>query len=226
MARILEVIVTSAEEAREAEAGGADRLELVRDLASGGLTPEIRVVQEVLESAKIPVRVMVRERASMSAGPAEQAHKLRILAASLSRLPIHGLVLGFIRGGVVDIAATRHILEAVNVPATFHRAFDEIADPERAITELKTIPQIDRVLTSGGSGTWPERRARLFQWNKKSRPEIELLVAAGLEAAALAELRRPDWEFEFHVGRAARNPHQIWGSVDRRYVAALKNGNR
>jgi copper homeostasis protein len=224
VARILEVIVMSSEEAREAEAGGADRLELVRDLASGGLTPEIVVVQEVLESVKIPVRVMVRERASMSAGPAEQLQRLRGLAADLSRLPINGLVLGFIKEGAVNVEATRHILEAVNVPATFHRAFDEIADPERAITDLKTIPRIDRILTSGGPGTWPERREQLLRWREKSRPEIELLVAAGLKTAALAEMRHPDWAFEFHVGRAARNPRQVWGAVDRRYVAALKNG--
>jgi len=225
VARILEVIVTCREEAREAEAGGADRLELVRDLALGGLTPEMGIVEEVLESVRIPVRVMVREQASMSAGPAE-IKRLRNLAADLSRLPIDGVVLGFLHEGAVDMAVTRHIVEAANVPATFHRAFDQISNPERAITDLKTIPRIDRILTSGGSGTWPERREQLLRWREKARPEIELLVAAGLDAAVLAEMREREWSFEFHVGRAVRNPHQVSGAIDRQYVAALKNGHK
>jgi len=224
--RILEVIVTSAEEAREAEAGGADRLELVRDLASGGLTPPVGVVQEVLESVRIPVRVMIREEPSMLAGPPSDVRKLRSSAAELSRLGIDGVVLGFIIGGRVDLEATRYILEAVDVPATFHRAFDEISDAAQAIEDLKEVPRIDRILTSGGPGSWLERRARLLRWAEQSRPKIEILVAAGLCPDVLAELPRDTLEFEFHVGRAARNPHQVWGKVDSQYVASLKNGHR
>jgi len=70
MARFLEVIVTSIEDAVEAEAGGADRLELVRALEVGGLTPELDLIRTVLQTVKIPVRVMLRETPSMSAGTA------------------------------------------------------------------------------------------------------------------------------------------------------------
>ncbi len=41
---LLEVIVTSVDEACAAEQGGADRLELVSDLASEGLTPSLSLV--------------------------------------------------------------------------------------------------------------------------------------------------------------------------------------
>src|SRR6188474_594629 len=56
----LEVIATSLEDAVEAEAGGADRIELVRDLAAGGMTPPLDLVDAVLSRVRIPVRVMVR----------------------------------------------------------------------------------------------------------------------------------------------------------------------
>ncbi len=226
MGRILEVIVTCLQEAREAEAGGADRLELVRDLVDGGLTPPVRLVEEVLESVRIPVRVMIREHASMLAGSPSDVRKLRRSAAELSRLRVDGLVLGFIKEERIDLEATRYVLDAVDVPGTFHRAFDEVADPEQAIADLKSLAQVDRILTGGGPGAWLERRARLGRWAEQSRPDIEILVAAGLCPDVLAELPLDTSDFEFHVGRAARNPHEVWGAIDRRYVAALKNGHR
>ena len=59
--KLLEVIVTSVGEACEAEEGGAGRLELVRDLASEGLTPSSSIIEEVLAAVSIPVRVMLRD---------------------------------------------------------------------------------------------------------------------------------------------------------------------
>ena len=53
--------MTSGAEAQAAERGGADRLELVRDLDVGGLSPSLDIVAEVLATSSIPVRVMLRE---------------------------------------------------------------------------------------------------------------------------------------------------------------------
>src|SRR5512132_1383579 len=57
----LEVIACSVSDAVEAQSGGAGRLEIVRDLASGGLTPPLELVQEILAAVTLPVRVMLRE---------------------------------------------------------------------------------------------------------------------------------------------------------------------
>ena len=61
MFHTLEVIATSADDAVAAEEGGADRLELVTDLARGGMTPSLDVLDGVLAAVKVPVRVMLRE---------------------------------------------------------------------------------------------------------------------------------------------------------------------
>jgi copper homeostasis protein len=57
----LEVIATGVADAVAAEQGGADRIELVADLARGGMTPPLAVVESVLDRVGIPVRVMLRE---------------------------------------------------------------------------------------------------------------------------------------------------------------------
>ena len=56
--------------------------------------------------------------------------------------------------GEVDVATLRAIVEAApKLKVTFHRAFDELLDPQGTIRILKTIPQIDRILTIGGAGS-------------------------------------------------------------------------
>jgi copper homeostasis protein len=224
MAKLLEVIVTSLEEALEAEAGGADRLELVRALDQGGLTPPIETVKAVTEAVRIPVRVMLRENPTLWLSSAQEAQTLRMHAARFSELKIAGFVLGFVREERIDTQALRTILADIRaLPVTFHRAFDEVADPLNAIEQLKETPQVDRILTSGGDGEWEQRKRRLLAWHSAGAPAIELLVGAGICDSALGELRDCVPLREVHVGRAARNPRTVEGPVDRAAVRKVKN---
>jgi len=85
MSALLEVIVTSVEEAVEAQAGGADRLELLAAPEHAGLTPSCSTVENVVRSVSIPVRVMLRDEPSMSVGSsAEFAELLALPHASPS----------------------------------------------------------------------------------------------------------------------------------------------
>ena len=65
----MEVIAETVEDAREAEQGGAGRIELVRDLSRGGLTPLPALIDAVVHAVRIPVRVMVRESEPFAVPP-------------------------------------------------------------------------------------------------------------------------------------------------------------
>jgi copper homeostasis protein len=224
MAKFLEVIVTSVEDALEAEAGGADRLELVRALEVGGLTPELDVVRAVLQTVKIPVRVMLRETPSMSAGTAADCQLLLSHARTFAELPIDGVVAGFIREQQLDLDAMDELFRvAANCRVTFHRAFDELVDPLGSIQQLKRSSQVDRILTSGGEGNWTERRRLLINWQHVANRSIKLLVGAGLCRSVLLDLGRTPELHEVHVGRAARLPQSFAGRVDREAVQSLKS---
>jgi copper homeostasis protein len=93
----VEVIACSVEDAREAASGGADRLEVVRDLGQGGLTPDVTLVEKILAAVTIPVRVMVRERNTFDVADASELKLLCSQTEELSGLPIDGLVLGFVQ---------------------------------------------------------------------------------------------------------------------------------
>jgi copper homeostasis protein len=215
--RILEVIVTSLNDALEAEAGGADRLEIVRDLSAGGLTPDLALVTAIRSSVSVPVRAMIRENPSMEIAGASELEQLQRQAATFSRLSIDGLVLGFVTGDSIDTSTLQKVAAAApDLKITFHRAFDTLSNPMEAIDTLKEQPMVDRILTAGGSGSWAVRKARLQCWQHHASPQIKILFGAGLQSVSDSFIE------EVHIGRAARNPPEHHAPVCRAKVAALK----
>jgi copper homeostasis protein len=217
------VIVTSLQDAIEAQEGGADRLEVVRDLACGGLTPDLELVRKIQEAVQIPLRVMLRENASMQLKESGELERLCATAAEMNDLRVDGMVAGFIKDDRVDTDTMRAICAAApDLKITFHRAFDDLPDPIQAIQVLKTVPQVDRILTVGGNGSWPERRVRLHEWQRIAAPEITILAGAGLLMPVITDLQRDSQISEVHIGRAARVPQETDGHVSRVQVAQLK----
>lgn len=219
MKRLLEVIACSVQDAVEAEAGGADRIELVRDLQLGGLTPPLSLVRDVLAAVRIPVRAMVRETISFQVDGAGDRERLHRAAREFSALGLDGLVLGFLKDGAVDLDLTRGVLESAGLlPATFHHAFEAAADPWRAIASLKTLPPVDRILTFGGPGSWEEKCVRLREYQAAASPEIVVLAGGGIDGEVLDILTSQTGLLEFHAGRAVRVPSENSGAVSRERV--------
>ena len=57
---VLEVIVTTIQEALQAEKYGANRLELINSFALGGLSPDLTLSKEICNEVNIPVNIMLR----------------------------------------------------------------------------------------------------------------------------------------------------------------------
>jgi copper homeostasis protein len=221
MSIFLEVIATSVEEAVAAQQGGADRLELVRNLDAGGLSPSPALVEEVLSHVQIPVRVMVRETDRMQLRSSAERQRLKRSVDDFCALPIDGIVLGYLNGGHIDRAALEDLIPA-RLAVTFHRAFDEVSDPPSALSALKAFPQIDRILTRAGGDSWSARKNMLDKLQALAAPQIRMLFAIGRDTSHLHELHRSEHCYEVHVGRAARLSHRNSGAVSATYVAALK----
>jgi copper homeostasis protein len=217
---LIEVIACSIEDAVAAERGGAWRLELVRALDKGGLTPDFNFVEEVVRKVRIPVRVMIRETADYSSGEPAAVERLARAAARAEALGVDGIVIGFLRDGRIDAVAMNAVLQAAPATnVTFHHAFDELPDPRAAIERLHAWPQIDRVLTSAGPGTWEQKASRIAALSRAASP-IGLLAGGGVDAAAIRALAASGAR-EAHVGRAARVPPTTGGAVSAERVAAL-----
>jgi copper homeostasis protein len=221
--KLLEVISCSAEDAIESELGGANRIELVRALAKGGFTPDLMIVRAIVSAVKIPVRVMIRESDAPTVFSAEEFRLIEDRLRRFSELPLDGVVVGFVRKGVIETEKLERIIKIVpNWRITFHRAFEQVNDTTEALRTLKQYPQVDRILSCGCDGDSAARVGCLEELQDEAGPEITILAAGGSDERTLRLLAASDVIREVHVGRAARMPAVHNGPVRRARVAAVR----
>ncbi|MFJ6012922.1 copper homeostasis protein CutC [Streptomyces sp. NPDC092952] len=211
---VLEVIALDAEDAVAAQAGGADRLELVTDMAADGLTPSCATFAEIRAAVDIPLRVMLRVADGFAAGDIEvlvaKAHELRAAGAE-------EFVFGFLddRGRPDLVAVERLIAELDGCPWTFHRAIDRAADRDALRKRLADMPGLDTYLTAGSARGVDEGIPTLLaEAARKGQPgyEPQILVGGGLRLEHLPELLAAGID-AVHIGGAAR-PLGWSGPVD------------
>nr|WP_294695533.1 copper homeostasis protein CutC [uncultured Friedmanniella sp.] len=204
MSGLLEVIARHAADAERAEAGGADRIELVGTMDHGGLSPEPGLVEQVCSATSLPVRAMLRLREGFGTDGGEVAH-LKGLVSAYASAGAEGLVLGFLNSHTeVDVEVVTEVLSDADCGWTFHRALDSCISTDRAWRELRRLPNLDQVLTAGSARGVREgldelvARARTDEFARRTimaggglLPEhVPWLVRAGVRA--------------FHIGSSAR----------------------
>ncbi|MDF2259427.1 copper homeostasis protein CutC [Streptantibioticus ferralitis] len=207
---IFEVIALGADDAVAAQAGGADRLELVTDMAADGLTPGLETFAAVRAAVTIPLRVMLRPTDGFGAGDPRDVDALCARARMLRAEGAEEFVLGFLdRDGGPDLAAVRALVDAVDGARwTFHRAIDRAASRDALRKALGGLPGLDTYLTAGsplgvadGLPVLREEAARTRAGEPGYEPR--LLVGGGLKVEHLPELRAAGVD-GFHVGGAVR----------------------
>jgi copper homeostasis protein len=219
----IEVIVQTLDDACAAEEGGADRLEVVRGIRDGGLTPALSVVEAIKSATALPLRVMVRENAGFETSDAE-IEVLRAAAWNFTKLGVDGLVVGFARSGELSLTEFGSVIEAAPaVPVTFHRAFDSLTDQLTAIETLSTIRRVDGILTSGGEGSVAERCARLHQFVERAGPRLSIIAGGGVDLETFELLVRNRTVSWIHVGRIARDGKDPEGPVSAASVRRLRD---
>jgi copper homeostasis protein len=129
----------------------ADRIELCAALSEGGLTPSIGLVEAAVDLAgPAEVHVLVRPRPGGFGYTADELALMRADVRHAVAAGAAGVVVGALAGGRIDRAATAGLVEAAGgAPVTFHRAFDQLAQPLAALDVLAELG-VERVLTSGG----------------------------------------------------------------------------
>ncbi len=222
MRLLLEVIVVSVADARAAADGGADRLEVVRGIHVGGLTPPAALVRAIAAETALPLRVMVRENGGYSTDPREIA-SMRRAALEMADVGVDGLVVGFAADGEAVLDHTAAVLEVVPaLRVTFHRAFDQVRDPLATIDRLRSIPQIDSILTDGGRGTPAERCGRLRRYVESAGSAVTIVAGGGVDDEAVAWFARHGCVRAAHVGRAARDGGRQEAPVSAERVRRLR----
>ncbi|KOU68895.1 copper homeostasis protein CutC [Streptomyces sp. MMG1533] len=212
---VLEVIALDVEDAVAAQAGGADRLELVTDIAADGLTPSAGTVAGIRAAVDISLRVMLRPADGFAAGAAEDVDRLVRVAGEMRAVGAEEFVLGFLdTDGGVDLAAVERVAgELDGCRWTFHRAIDHSADRDALRKQLDGLPGLDTFLTAGSASGVDDGLPTLLAEAARRRGgepgyEQRILVGGGLRLDHVPTLRAAGID-AFHIGGAARP--EGWG---------------
>ncbi|MEU3523671.1 copper homeostasis protein CutC [Streptomyces sp. NPDC038707] len=216
---VLEVIALGLEDAVAAQAGGADRLELVTEMAADGLTPAPATVAAIRAAVDLDLRVMLRIADGFAAGDLD---RLVGLAGELREAGADQFVLGFLtEDGGADVAAVERVVGALDgCPWTFHRAIDRAADRDALRKQLAGLPGLDTYLTAGAAtGVDDGLPTLLAEAARDGGPgyEPQIMVGGGLRLDHVPRLREGGIE-AFHIGGAAR-PDGWQGPVSADVVA-------
>ena len=192
MGKILEVCVDSLGSAREAIAGGADRLELCSALAVGGLTPYAALLQQIRSESDIPIRCLMRPRAGDFLYTPEEIVMMADQIIQLRSLGADGFVIGCLDAeGDLDAKAMEPLLKAAEGKGlTLHRCIDVSRNPCKTYMDAKMLG-IDTVLTSGAANSslkGMETIGVLLEM-RDAYQGPEVLVGAGVNAKTITAFR-------------------------------------
>jgi copper homeostasis protein len=217
---LIEVIAESVADAVAAEAGGSDRIELVRELNQDGLTPAPQLVREVCSAVGIPVYVMIRPRDSFTLLPEEREQLMTETRAAIDG-GARGLVTGYVTGeGEPDLEALALVRDAAGPASglTFHRATDRLADLAESLPRLATCG-VERLLTSGGAATAPEGCTFLRALVPiAARHGLTVMAGGGLTPENVAMVVAESGVHEVHFGAGVRVPATSKGAVSQARV--------
>ena len=199
MSYLLEVCADSVRSAVEAQAGGADRIELCSGLVIGGLSPSVAMFEQVKKNVDIPVRVLLRPRFGDFCYTNEEFVLIR---------EADGVVIGILKpDGRLDTDRMKELVECAKSESksgkrpcavTFHRAFDVCRSPYEALRQCIELG-IDTILTSGQKDSAWNGRELLKELVREAAGEIEILAGAGISPEVIGKLADYAGVTSFHM---------------------------
>ena len=204
---LVEACVDSVASARNAVAGGAERLELCDNLVEGGTTPSLGMMAAVRDVVRVPMFVLIRPRGGDFLYDADEVRIIRRDIAEARTLGADGVVIGALtQEGKVDTVVMKKLIEAARPMAvTFHRAFDLARHPYETLEVLVQLGA-HRVLTSGQAPTALEGIPVLARLVQQAKDRIEILAGGGVTEDNAARIVKDTGVNEIHLRGSATEP--------------------
>jgi copper homeostasis protein len=180
---MLEVACFSLKSALNAIEGGADRIELCTDYSSGGITPPLEIFLELRKSTTKPIFVMIRPRPGSFIHSESEIEIMNQDIENFKEAGADGFVFGLLTKDLeIDIPASRHLIEkAEGLPCTFHRAFDLLTNPAKAVEKIINFG-FSSILTSGGKATALDGAQEIRKLIKIANSHINIIPGGGIRS--------------------------------------------
>ena len=178
---IVEIACNNFQSCLNAEASGADRIELIENLKEGGCTPSFGMIKKAKDKIGIPIYVMIRPRGGDFVYTKEEIEIMHTDIALCKRLNVNGIVFGVLtKEGNVNLEDCADLLETWGSNrVTFHRALDRTVDIEKSMEDIINLG-IERVLTSGGHKNVAVGKDVIKNLQQKFGGQIIIMPGAGV----------------------------------------------
>lgn len=196
----VEICSPSRQSAINAQAGGADRIELCARLDVGGTTPSAEDIAYCTQVLKFRTHVLVRPReGDFCYAPAEFDQICREVEIC-RELGAAAVVVGFLTpDGMIDEEKTRKVVQlAAPMEVTFHRAFDEMKQDPLSALDAVVRCGCHRILTSGCQPSAEQGIPVLKQLVAHAAGRITILAGAGVTPRNAARILRETGACEIH----------------------------
>ena len=208
MSVLLEVIATTVADARLGLQAGADRLELVTAMGEGGLTPSLGLIEAVVAaSAPAPVNVIVRPHSRSFVYDADDYAVMLRDVRAVKAAGANGVVIGMLTAdGEIDREGLARVIDVADgLAITFHRAFDEARDLQKALDVLLGFDAVTNVLTSGGKPSVLQAEPIVRELVRQAAgSHCTVLAGAGLTIDAVAGFVSATQVQAVHFGSGVR----------------------
>lgn len=180
----LELCIDNFEAAKIAADKKFKRVELCANLAEGGTTPSIGLIQKCASLKSVEVHVIIRPRPGNFVYTQDELEVMSrdIVAASIAGAK--GVVFGCLTNkDEFDLKANLMLCEIalhLKLEMTFHRAFDLIIDWQKALIDIEKSG-FNRILTSGAKSNVNEGIPHLKELNKQ-KGNLQIMAGGGVNA--------------------------------------------
>jgi copper homeostasis protein len=187
----LEIACFNLESALIAQKAGADRVELCDGIEVGGTTPNLETVRKVRQILTIDLFVMIRPRGGNFVYSGEEIEKMKKSIVEMKNVGVDGFVFGILNeDDLIHQQKNKELVElAKPFPCTFHRAFDEVFDYEKALEDVIDCG-FSTILTSGTKPNVIEGIQILKQLVEKASNRITIMPGGGLRSSNSIELKK------------------------------------
>ena len=198
----LEICANSYQSAKNAQTGGADRIELCSELSIGGITPSYGLIKNVLNKLNIETFVLIRPRSGNFIYSDIEFEIMKQNIEVCKTLGCHGIVSGILnKDNTLNIERTKAlVMLSKPLPFTFHRAFDCVPNPLETMEQLIDLG-VERILTSGQSESAKSGIEILKTLKQKAKQRIKILPGGGIRSENISLFKENGFK-EIHSSAA------------------------
>lgn len=196
---ILEICANSYESAINAQIAGAHRIEICSELSVGGITPSVGLLEKISKEISIPVHVLIRPRSGNFCYSNSEFEQMKTDILLCKKLGFQGIVSGVLtKNHEIDIEKTKQLISLSKpLKFTFHRAFDVVVNPKKAVQILQDLG-VDRILTSGTKEKASDGIDLLIELKKITEKKLIILPGSGINKDNVTLFKNAGFE-EIHT---------------------------